>query len=188
MSKEIEALEQAVLDAKKRLLDAKKQQPAKLLDKDYEFTRPDGSRVRLSDLFGGKSDLIVVHNMGRKCSYCTMWADGFIGLSKHLKDRAGFVLVSPDEPDVLREFATSRGWNFPCVSSHGTTFHQDVWKLDADDGTPWPGTTTYRKRPDGRIEQIAGAGFGPGDDFCAVWSFLDLLADGPNDWRPKYAY
>ena len=37
--------------------------------KDYEFTTLDGPR-RLSELFGGHEDLIVVHNMGVACSYC----------------------------------------------------------------------------------------------------------------------
>ena len=37
--------------------------------------------------------------MGRGCSYCTLWADGFNGLRHHFEDRAAFVVVSPDTPE-----------------------------------------------------------------------------------------
>jgi predicted dithiol-disulfide oxidoreductase (DUF899 family) len=31
--------------------------------------------VRLSELFAGKADLILIHNMGTTCPNCTLWAD-----------------------------------------------------------------------------------------------------------------
>src|SRR6185369_4761666 len=55
---------------------------------DYELTGPDGAPVRLSALFGDRPDLILVHNMGRKCPMCTLWADGFNGIAHHLANRA----------------------------------------------------------------------------------------------------
>jgi predicted dithiol-disulfide oxidoreductase (DUF899 family) len=36
----------------------------------YEFATPEGT-LPLSALFGGKPDLIVIHNMGASCAYCT---------------------------------------------------------------------------------------------------------------------
>jgi predicted dithiol-disulfide oxidoreductase (DUF899 family) len=42
---------------------------------DYVFRNSAGS-VRLSELFGEKPDLIVIHNMGTSCPNCTLWADG----------------------------------------------------------------------------------------------------------------
>jgi predicted dithiol-disulfide oxidoreductase (DUF899 family) len=47
--------------------------------RDYEFTTAEGS-LRLSQLFGTKRDLLVIHNMGRSCPNCTLWADGFNGI------------------------------------------------------------------------------------------------------------
>ncbi|MGI9388028.1 MAG: DUF899 family protein, partial [Methyloligellaceae bacterium] len=41
---------------------------------DYVFSKVDGT-VRLSELFGNKDDLFVIHNMGASCPYCTLWAD-----------------------------------------------------------------------------------------------------------------
>src|SRR5215470_19252219 len=84
--------------------------------KDYVFQRADGGTVRLSDLFGAKSDLFVIHNMGKGCPYCTLWADGFNGVYEHLGNRAAFVVSSPDAPEQQRQFAASRNWKFPMVS------------------------------------------------------------------------
>jgi predicted dithiol-disulfide oxidoreductase (DUF899 family) len=67
--------------------------------RDYEFATLEGP-VRLSQLFGPKRDLFVIHNMGRSCPHCTLWADGFNGIYPHIADRAAFVIASPDPPDV----------------------------------------------------------------------------------------
>src|SRR5262245_21731635 len=40
--------------------------------KDYTFRRASGGSVRLSELFGEKVDLFVIHNMGQSCPYCTL--------------------------------------------------------------------------------------------------------------------
>jgi predicted dithiol-disulfide oxidoreductase (DUF899 family) len=154
---------------------------------DYAFTDHAGKKVALSSLFGEKNDLIVVHNMGTGCPYCTLWADGFVGAVKHLEDRSGFVVISPDAPDVQRRFHESRGWNFRMVSAQGTTFNKDMG-FEGADGGPWPGVTTFHREPDGKVVRVASAPFGPGDDFCIVWPFVDLLADGQGGWEPKYKY
>src|SRR5271155_823609 len=61
---------------------------------DYELQNLEGP-VRLSALFGGHPDLIVVHNMGSSCPNCTLWADGYNGLHQHVVTRTGFVVSSP---------------------------------------------------------------------------------------------
>ena len=94
--------------------------------KDSSLTDSDGRKVALSDLFGKKEDLILIHNMGRSCPYCTMWADGFNGVLEHLEDRAAFVVVSPDAPPVQKQFAKSRDWRFKMVSSKETAFSKDM--------------------------------------------------------------
>src|SRR5205823_3815227 len=76
---------------------------------DYRFATTDGP-VPLSALFGGKEYLFVIHNMGKSCPSCTMWADGFNGVLPHLESRATFVVSSPDDPETQRAFARERGW------------------------------------------------------------------------------
>ncbi len=93
--------------------------------RDYEFATPRG-KVRLSALFGDKDTLFVIHNMGTGCAHCTMWADGFNGVFEHLRDRAAFVVSSPDAPERQHSFAAGRGWKFPMVSNQGTNFAEDM--------------------------------------------------------------
>ena len=85
---------------------------------DYVFQRAGGGSMRLSELFGDKDTLFVIHNMGSGCPYCTLWADGFNGVYGHLSNRAAFVLTSPDAPDVQQRFAAGRGWRFPYPWRH----------------------------------------------------------------------
>jgi predicted dithiol-disulfide oxidoreductase (DUF899 family) len=160
---------------------------------DYEFAGADGP-VRLSQLFGDKRDLFVIHNMGTGCAYCTLWADGFNGVFDHLADRAAFVLSTPNTPRVQKQFAKSRGWRFPMVSHQGTTFATDMGYfrpgLDAGGdklGSWYPGLTVFRSEGE-RILRVSDADLGPYDDFCSVWHFLDLLPEGPAGWEPKFRY
>ncbi len=152
---------------------------------DYVFTNSDGP-VRLSELFGDKLDLIVIHNMGASCPHCTLWADGFNGIYDHLANRAAFVVSSPDTPDIQKRFAASRGWRFPMVSHDGTTFAADMGYRSKDDG--WlPGVSVFGKEKN-RILRVSDTGFKPGDDFCSLWHIFDLLPGGAGDWEAKFQY
>jgi len=44
------------------------------------------------------------------------------------------------------------------------------------------------KKQGGKIVRVADTSFGPGDDFCSIWHFFDLLPEGAADWQPKYKY
>ena len=153
--------------------------------RNYEFSTPDGT-VRLLDLFGGKDDLMLIHNMGTTCPSCTMWADGFNGVYPHLRDRAAFAVSSPDAPAAQRQFAQSRGWRFPMVSHQGTSFAADMG-YRSEKGGWMPGISVFR-REGARVLRVSDARFGPLDDFCAVWHMFDLLPDGASGWAPKFAY
>jgi predicted dithiol-disulfide oxidoreductase (DUF899 family) len=151
---------------------------------DYEFATPDG-KVRLSALFDDDDTLIVIHNMGAGCPYCTLWADGFNGSYPHLRDRAAFVVSSPDPPERQRQFAQSRGWKFPMVSVAGTRFAQDMGYWQG--GHPMPGVSVFKRNGSG-IVRVSDTPFSPGDDFCFVWHFFDLIPEGPAGWQPRYRY
>jgi len=142
--------------------------------------------VRLSALFGDKPDLIVIHNMGKACVYCTLWADGYNGIYPHLVDRAGFVVATPDRPDIQRKFAAGRGWRFPMVSHAGTSFAADMG-YRAPKGGWLPGISVFR-RDGARLQRVADADEGPGDDFCALWHLFDMLPGGAGDWQPHFRY
>lgn len=146
---------------------------------DYEFADTAG-KVRLSELFGEHEDLIIVHNMGVACSYCTLWADGYNGIHQHVATRAGFAVSSPDRPSVQKRVAETRGWKFPMVSHEGSSFARDMGYVSAKGG--WmPGLSVFRRDGD-TILRVSDTGFSPGDDFCVLWHFFDMLPGGVGAW------
>lgn len=186
LQKEIERLEKQLLKDKQKLAQMRREvEPLEV--QDYIFITGGGKKVKLSKMFGAHDELVLVHNMGVRCAYCTMWADGFNGLREHLANRAAFVVVSPDEPKIMSEFAKGRGWKFPIYSHRGTDFGKALG-FESPSGGAWPGVSTFFRNPDGKIFRVAKAFFGPGDDFCSTWHFLDLLPRGANNWEPKYSY
>jgi len=147
--------------------------------KDYEFATLEGP-VRLSQLFGDHEDLILIHNMGASCSYCTLWADGYNGIHQHVVARAAFAVSSPDRPDAQKKLAQSRGWKFPMVSHVGSTFAADMGYVSAKGG--WiPGVSVFKRNGES-IARVSDTGFQPGDDYCTLWHFFDLLPGGAGDW------
>ncbi|WP_408010545.1 DUF899 family protein [Pseudalkalibacillus sp. A8] len=139
--------------------------------------------MTLQELFLDKDELIVIHNMGKGCNYCTLWADGFNGVYHHLIERAEFVVSTPDEPNVQEDIAAERGWRFPMVSTKGTTFKSDMGF--EKDGSYYPGVSTFRKGENGEIYHYAHAPLGPGDDFCSVWPLFEMLPDREGTFKPN---
>jgi predicted dithiol-disulfide oxidoreductase (DUF899 family) len=183
---EIDELSQQIEALKAKLSDARRRRPQEPVA-DYDLLGADGVPISLSALFGDNDDLIVVHNMGRGCAYCTMWADGFNGVVSHLEDRAAFVVVSPDEPAVQAAFAASRGWRFRMVSATGSEFTHAMGFEDKP-GEYMPGFSAFHRLPDGRIVRTGRDFFGPGDDYCSPWRLFDALAGGVGAWEPRYRY
>lgn len=176
----------AVREAQKRVVELRKrQQPEDFSG--HKLKSWDGGEVSLADLFGGKDGLLVVHNMGSRCPYCTMWADGFNGLLPHIQDRAAFVVVSPDPVEKQMEFAESRGWRFRMCSAAGTDFAKAAGYQD-EDGNFWPGVSAFRRDADGKIWRVSHASFGPGDEFNGAFHLFDLLDGGAAGWQAKLSY
>ncbi|MBZ0202179.1 MAG: DUF899 family protein [Ignavibacteria bacterium] len=141
---------------------------------DYEMKDTAGNPVKLSEMFGDKENLILIHNMGRSCSYCTLWADGFSGVSYFIEKKAAFALTSPDSPEVQKEFAESRGWKLKTYSTAGSTFTKDMGYQD-EKGGYWPGVSVFHKESDGKVKRIAKDFFGPGDFYSSPFHLFDLL-------------
>ncbi|WP_391119223.1 DUF899 family protein [Psychrobacillus sp. L3] len=178
LKSQIEALQNEILEKKEKLTELRMSVPERVVH-NYEFTTSTHQHTTLRELFGNKNELIVVHNMGKGCSYCTMWADGINGVFHHLIAKAGFVLASPDTPEVQEDFAASRKWRFPMISTKESTFTEDMGFQSGKHHHP--GVSTFRKDNEGNIYLIAQAPFGPGDDFCLTWPLFDLLPSGSND-------
>jgi predicted dithiol-disulfide oxidoreductase (DUF899 family) len=154
---------------------------------DYELARPDGSPVKLSELFGERDQLFLIHNMGFACPYCTLWADGFNGVWRYLDKRAAVVLMSNDRPDQQLAGAQQRGWSLPMASARGTSLFADMGfaeKNDKDEWMWWPGVSTLSKDAAGNMQRHSAAVFGPGDDYCAIWHLFPLLKNNDENIEP----
>lgn len=181
MTTQIKELETKIMELKAELNKARQEaEPEKV--QDYPFEGPDGS-VSLSELFGDKDDLLVVHNMGASCNYCTLWADGFESIYRHIEGRCAFVLASPDAPDEQAKVAKARGWTYRIVSDATSDFTTAMGYKPDD--SYWPGVSAFHREEDGSIVRTGTAIFGPGDDFCPTWHFFDLLRDGAKGWEPS---
>lgn len=186
LEKEIDSLEQELMKKKKDLANLRTSLP-NLEVENYFFKDENGKEISLFSLFQEKDELVLIHNMGKSCSYCTMWADGFNGVFPHLSNKAAFVVASPDDPESQSQFAKERGWTFKMVSTKDTTFTKDMG-FQSEDGRFYPGVSVFVKNNNGQIYRHAKAPFGPGDDYCIVWPLFDLLPSGSEDWHPKKVY
>ena len=182
----IDELEKEILEKKKELAELRRAQPREDV-MDYSFQTANGD-VKLSELFDGRPDLLIIHNMGQACRYCMLWADGFNGVLPHLENRTAVVMVNPDPVEQQQKFAKDRGWNYKIVRDATGEFSKAMGMHGEEEGSFWPGATGFSRGADGSIKRVASAPFGEGDDFCATWHLLDLLADGWNEWEPKYRY
>ena len=150
----------------------------------YMFATTDGETT-LRDLFGPRDKLLVIHNMGQGCRYCTLWADGFNGLLPHLEDALAVALVSKDPPPVQRAFANSRGWRFRTASHGGGAYIQEQGVFGEAEN--YPGAVVYERDGDA-IRRKNACVFGPGDLYCAVWPFLGMAGMDGADWTPQFDY
>lgn len=152
--------------------------------KNYRFATLSGE-TSLLDLFGEQHTLLLIHNMGQGCRYCTLWADGFNGFLPHLESAMAVVMVSRDEPELQRQFANSRGWRFRMASHGGGEYITEQSITEGTGNTP--GAVVYTR--DGEIIRRKNAvEFGPGDRFCPAWNLLALGGVGEDNWTPQFAY
>lgn len=177
-----EAIEKEIVELRKKLIQARLAEGGQVV-RNYTFKDQFGHNECLLDLFRDHSELVLVHNMGKSCNYCTLWGDGFIGFTKHIEERCGFAMVSNDPPLVQAAFHEERGWNFKMVSARDTSFSKDMG-FEGDPGDFWPGILVFDREGDS-ITLRSKANFGPGDDFCSIWHVFDLLPKGVNGWEPS---
>lgn len=100
------------------------------VDKEYIFNSSSGKET-LSDLFEGKSQLIIYHFMygpewEEGCPSCSFWADNFNGINVHLNHRdINLVCVSRAPTRELEAYKKRMGWSFKWLSSLDSDFNYD---------------------------------------------------------------
>lgn len=100
------------------------------IDKVYIFDGPSGKET-LSDLFAGRSQLIVKHFMlgpgwSEGCVGCSFEVDHIGGALVHLENHdVSYVAVSRAPLPEIEAFRRRMGWRVKWVSSHGSDFNYD---------------------------------------------------------------
>jgi len=173
------------------------------VDKTYTFDTPDG-RKTLSDLFDGRSQLIVYHFMygpeaATGCVGCSFLSDHVDGANQHLKHHdVTYVAVSRAPLATLEAYKKRMGWKFPWVSSGGSDFNYDYHvsftkdeiargeaeynfektKVTMED---LHGTSVFIKDEDGAIYHTYSA-YARGDERgLGAYMYLDLTPKGRNE-------
>lgn len=100
------------------------------VEKDYRFAVDDGT-ASLTDLFQGRSQLLIYHFMfgpdyKAGCPSCTTIADGFNGFAVHLANHdVTLGAVSRAPLAKLQSYKQRMGWTFPWASSLASDFNFD---------------------------------------------------------------
>ena len=150
------------------------------LETGYEFDGPAG-RVRLPDLFEGRSQLLLYHfwfpEDGEPCTGCSMFTDQVSELAHlHARDTS-LALVSRAPQDRIAPYRDRMGWQVPWYTVVGDAFQQargttEYFSLDVmlRDGDRVFLTHEVRSRG---VESLG-----------SVWTFLDLTAFGrQEEWE-----
>src|SRR5882757_3441609 len=124
------AREKELTQARERLNEERRALPWGRVDKDCMFDGP-GGKMRLADLFSGRSQLVVQHFMfapdwNEGCKSCSFWADGFERMIPHLAARdTTLAAISRAPKEKLTAFKTRMGWTFDWLSSGNGDFNYD---------------------------------------------------------------
>jgi predicted dithiol-disulfide oxidoreductase (DUF899 family) len=173
------------------------------VDKTYTFDTPEGKKT-LSDLFDGRSQLIVYHfmygpEMKTGCVGCSFLSDHVDGANRHLKHHdVTYVAVSRGPLATLEAYKKRMGWKFPWVSSAGSDFNYDyhvsftrdeIAKGEAEYNfektkvtmEDLHGTSVFFKDADGAIYHTYSA-YARGDERgLGAYMYLDLTPKGRNE-------
>ncbi len=183
MSSEISALEGQIFELTKQLVKLRAESPGAEV-KNYSFDTLNG-KTSLLDLFGDQDKLLLIHNMGQGCAYCTLWGDGLNGFVPHIESTMALAMVSRDDPELQRRFANSRGWRFHLASHGGGEYIREQTVMEGADNMP--GAVVYERR-DGKILRMNSCIFGPNDLYCSIWPLLGMAGLNEQEWTPQFKY
>jgi len=202
------AEEKAFTRARDTISRKRRELPWEKVNKAYVFDGPNG-KESLTDLFGGKTQLIVYHFMlgpgwEEGCPSCSLLADHFDGSVVHLAQRdVAFVVVSRAPLPEIEKFKHRMGWNFKWVSSFGNDFNFDYQVSATPDekakglahynyedtefpSDERPGTSVFFKNPAGEIFHTYSS-YGRGlDILIGAYNFLDIAPKGRDEAGLSY--
>ncbi|MGB7158847.1 MAG: thioredoxin family protein [Tepidisphaeraceae bacterium] len=173
------------------------------VEKNYVFDSPDGKQT-LSDLFAGRSQLVVYHFMFNPawqegCPSCSLVSDHFDGALPHLAARdVSFTAVSRAPLAKIETFKRRMGWRFHWVSSHGSDFNYDYhvsfapeqrtrgkvdynYRIDEFPSEEAPGASVFHKNPSGEIFHTYSTYARGLEPLVGAYTILDLVPKGRDE-------
>jgi predicted dithiol-disulfide oxidoreductase (DUF899 family) len=187
---------------------ARRALPWARVEKNYVFDTPQGKRT-LSDLFDGRSQLIVYHFMWRRdlgngCIGCSFLSDHIDGANLHLAHHdVSLVAISRAPLEVLQTYKQRMGWRFLWVSSLESDFnfdyHVSFTPEDLAKGEVFynyrttkasieelSGFSVFYKSTDGEIFHTYSS-YGRGnEEVLGAYMYLDLTPKGRNENGPYH--
>lgn len=177
--------------------------PWERVEKQYVFDGPRGKET-LSDLFGGRSQLMIYHFMfgpGWKegCPSCSFLADTFDGAVVHLAHRdVTFLAISRAKLPEIEAFEKRMGWQFKWVSSFGSDFNHDYqasfspqdivvgkvyynYEMTEFPSEEGPGASVFYKNDAGEIFHTYSTYARGLDAMVGAYNWLDLAPKGRDE-------
>ncbi len=197
------AKEKEFTKLREELAQQRRQLPWTRVEKSYAFEAPDG-KESLSDLFEGRSQLIVYHFMlgpgwEAGCKGCSFVSDHFDGAIPHLNARdTTLVVVSRAPLAQIRKFQERMGWRFRWVSSAESDFNYDYcvsftkeqaasktvmynYKQQAFSGDELPGMSVFYRSLDGDVFHTYSTYARGLDPFMSTYQLLDVVPKGRDE-------
>jgi predicted dithiol-disulfide oxidoreductase (DUF899 family) len=199
--KELLAKEKEFTRARDALTAKRQALPWVKVEKPYAFDTPSGKKT-LSELFHGKSQLIIYHFMfgpdwPEGCPSCSLIADHFDGQVLHLAQRdVTFLAVSRAPLTQIEAFRRRMGWRFQWASSTGSDFNFDYGVSCTGEqraghnynfgtagfpGEEAPGLSVFARNSSGEAFHTYSSYARGLEDFMGIYRFLDVVPKGRDE-------
>jgi predicted dithiol-disulfide oxidoreductase (DUF899 family) len=196
--------EKQLTEHEQRIAAARRELPWLKVKKEYVFDTPQG-KVSLADLFAGRSQLIIKHNMLNPkhdvCVGCSLEMDHIEPARIHLEHNDVSIVAVSRAPVAQIQAAKKRmGWTIPWVSSFESDFNYDFhvafkqediargqvfynYSLQPITVEDLSGFSVFYKDEKGDIF-LTYASFGRGAEFVMTpYVFLDMAPKGRNEHK-----
>jgi predicted dithiol-disulfide oxidoreductase (DUF899 family) len=197
------AKEKEFTRARDALSAARRDLPWTPVAKNYVFDGPNGKET-LSDLFGGRSQLMTYHFMlgpgwVQGCPSCSFLADHFDGAVIHLAQRdVSLVVVSRAPLAEIEAYKKRMGWKFKWVSSFGNDFNHDFhvsftsqekargkveynYAMTEFPSEEAPGLSAFIKNESGEVLHTYSSYARGLDILVGTYNFLDMAPKGRDE-------
>ncbi len=163
------------------------------VEKAYEFDGPNG-KESLSDLFAGRSQLVVKHFMfgpewSEGCVGCSFEMDQVQGALAHIQHHdVSYAVVSRAPFPKIEEFRQRMGWPVKWVSSGGNDFNYDFHVSFTPEEIA-AGSAFYNYRPGARVmDEMSGRSVFCKNDTGEIFHTYSSFARGGEMFLNSYAF